>query len=279
MKPLARLLLLGCGYTGLEVARQAHEKGLGVLATTRSAARAPELERAFARPLVVDGLSYDALAAHVDESTALIITHPPDGRSDAACAALVRSAFSAVYLSSTGVYGDTRGIIDDSTPVAPESARDKLRVEAENAWLGAGATVLRVAAIYGPGRGQHERIRSGSARIVGDGSHYVCRLHVTDVARALLRCAELQLGARSYVAADDEPAQQGEVIRYLAERLGVPTPASVPLSAAPETLRHDRRVDASGFKAISGLSWIYPNYRVGFAACLSAEERPAKSGQ
>jgi nucleoside-diphosphate-sugar epimerase len=131
--------------------------------------------------------------------------------------------------------------------------------------------VLRVAAIYGPGRGQHERIRSGSARIAGDGSHHVCRLHVTDLARALLRAAELRLGPRSYVIADDEPAPQGEVIRYLAQRLGLPTPESVPLSAAPETLRHDRRVDASGFKRDTGLSWVYPSYRVGFDACLSAE--------
>lgn len=271
MKDLARILLLGCGYTGLEVARQAHARGLEVLATTRSASRAPELARAWATPLVVDSLSYDALAAHVDERTALIISYPPDGRSDAACAPLVRSAHSAAYVSSTGVFGDTRGVIDDSTPPAPDAPRNKLRVEAENAWRGAGAAVLRAAAIYGPGRGQHVRILSGSARIAGDGAHYVSRIHVTDLARALLRTVELRLGPSSFVIADDEPATQGDVIRYLAELLGVPTPAQVPLDDAPETLRHDRKIDSSGIKRATQLAWIYPSYRSGFPAALAAE--------
>lgn len=271
MKDLARILLLGCGYTGLEVARQAQQQGLRVLGTTRSAARAQELEQAGATPLVVDSLSYDALAAHVDESTALIITYPPDGRSDAACAALVRSAHSAAYVSSTGVYGHTRGVIDDKTPPAPDAARNKLRVEAEYAWRNAGAAVLRAAAIYGPGRGQHVRILSGSARIAGDGAHYVSRIHVVDLARALLRAVELRLGPNAYVVADDEPATQGDVVRYLAELLGVPTPASVPLDDAPETLRHDRKIDPSGIKRATQLEWLYPSYRSGFPAAIAAE--------
>jgi nucleoside-diphosphate-sugar epimerase len=133
---------------------------------------------------------------------------------------------------------------------------------------------LRAAAIYGPGRGQHERVRSGSARIAGDGSHHICRIHVADLAHGLLQAVTLRLGAQAYVVADDLPAPQGEVIRYLAARLGVPVPASVPLESAPETLRHDRQVDASRFKRDAALSWRYPTYREGFEACLRAEAEP-----
>lgn len=270
--PLARILLLGCGFTGLTVARQARARGLDVRATTRNAQRSAELASAGAAPLVLAHLDAASLASHVDAQTALIATFPPDGQTDANCAALAARAYASVYVSSTGVYGNTRGHIDDATPAAPDSPRNALRLAAEQAWRAAGATVLRVAAIYGPGRGMHERVRSGSARIAGDGKHRVCRIHVEDLALALLRSAELRLGPQTYVIADDEPAEQGEVVRYLAARLGVSCPASVPLDAAPETLRHDRAIDATRFKRESGLRWRYPTYREGFEACLRAEQ-------
>jgi nucleoside-diphosphate-sugar epimerase len=269
---LARILLLGCGYTGLEVTRQARARGLDVQATTRNAQRSEALANAGAAPIVLAALDAESLAPHVDARTALIVSFPPDGHTDALCAPLAARAYASVYVSSTGVYGSTHGHIDDDTPVAPDSPRNELRVAAEQRWRSAGATVLRVAAIYGPGRGQHERVRSGSARIAGDGQHHVCRIHVEDLALALLRSAELRLGPQTYVVADDQPARQGDVVRYLAARLAVPCPAEVALGAAPETLRHDRRIDASRFKRDAGMHWRYPTYREGFEACLRAEQ-------
>jgi hypothetical protein len=267
MGELARLLLLGWGYLGLELPRPARGGGLVVLATTRSAERHPELNRAGALPLAFDPT---ALAAQVDERTALIVTLPPDGQTDARCAELARLAGAAVYVSSTGVFGAARGRIDDSTPAQPDGRRAAQRLAAEQVWRAAGACVLRAAAIYGPGRGMHERIQRGSARIAGDGRHHICRIHVEDLAHAALRAVALRL-RDTYVIADDEPAPQGEVVRYLAERLGLPCPPAVPLEAAPETLRHDRQIEATRFKRDANLSWRYPNYRVGFAACLAAE--------
>jgi nucleoside-diphosphate-sugar epimerase len=271
MARLGRVLLLGCGYTGLELARQARARGLEVIATTRSAERAAELHTAGATPLVVSALDETTLAPLVDDTTALIVTFPPDGQSDARCAQLALHAFASAYVSSTGVYGNLRGPIDDDTPAVPDTARARQRLAAEEVWRAAGATVLRSAAIYGPGRGMHERVRAGSARIAGDGRHHVCRIHVEDLASALLCCVERRLGPRTYVIADDEPAPQGEVVRYLAERLGLPCPPSVPLAEAPETLRHDRQIDASRFKREAQLSFRYPTYREGFEACLDAE--------
>jgi nucleoside-diphosphate-sugar epimerase len=276
---LRSLLLLGCGYTGLEVARQARALGWSVAATTRSEARRAELEQAGITALVHAQPTLEALAARVDASTGLIVSFPPDGQTDARLAPLAAHAFASAYVSSTGVYGDTRGRIDDSTPPAPDSPRNALRVAAETLWRAQGATILRVGAIFGPFRGQHERVRSGSARIAGDGSHFVCRLHVEDLAAALLRALSLRLGSESYVVADDQPAPQGEVVRWLAARLGVPVPASVPLAGAPETLRHDRQVDACRFKRDAGIAWRYPTYREGFEACLRAEEEEKERGR
>lgn len=274
---LQKLLLLGCGYTGFELVRQARARGLAVMATTRAEAHAAAIEASGARALVLNAQSDAPLRAFVDAATAVIVSYPPDGSSDARFAPLARHAYASAYVSSTGVFGASQGRIDDHTPVAPDTPRSAERITAEGLWHAAGACILRAAAIYGPGRGQHERVRSGSARIAGDGRHHICRIHVEDLAHALLEVVTLRLGPETYVIADDCPAEQGEVIRFLAQRLGVPVPPSVPLESAPETLRHDRRVDASRLKRDAQLSWRYPNYREGFEACLRAEAAAERS--
>lgn len=270
---LKRLLILGCGYTGLALVRAARELDLEVVATTRSLAHVAAIEQRGARALRLEREGTELLQRELTENTALVVTFPPDGSSDARWAPLAPRAYAAAYVSSSGVYGQRSGAIDDNTPPTPDSPRTQLRLEAERHWQAAGATVLRAAAIYGPGRGQHERVRSGSARIVGDGSHHICRIHVEDLARALLASVRLRLGPEAYVVADDLPAPQGEVVRFLSARLGVQVPPSVPLESAPETLRHDRQLDASRFKRDAQLSWRYPTYREGFDACLLAESQ------
>jgi len=269
--PVRKLLLLGCGFLGQRVLRHARELGLPCTVTTRDAARAASLRQLGAEVLVQPQLSPSALRAAVDENTGILVSFPPDGRSDASCAPLAGLARSSVYVSSTGVYGKRSGRIDDSTPVAPDSARAEARLSAERAWRAEGACVLRAAAIYGPGSGMHTRLRAGSARIVGDGAGFVCRIHVDDLAALALACLRQQVARETFVVADDEPARQGDVVRYLAQRLGMAVPPSVPLEAAPETLRHDRQVDASGIKRRLSMGLRYPTYREGFEACLAEE--------
>jgi nucleoside-diphosphate-sugar epimerase len=279
-----KVVVLGCGYVGLALAARVRDSKIQVLGTTRGG-REAELRAAGITPISLapatpsgrgvddeDSL-LDLLAPYVDAETALVATFPPDGATDLAVASLAQRAGAAVYLSSTGVYGDRHGVIDDLSEPAPDSPRTTLRLRAEELWRAAGATVLRVAAIYGPGRGMHVRVREGSARIAGDGRQYISRIHVDDLVSAIWRSIERRLGPEAYVIADDEPAQQGEVVRYLAELLGVPVPASQALESVSETLRHDRRVDASRFKSHAGVTWQYPTYRAGFAACLAIEQQ------
>jgi len=268
---LTRLLLLGCGFFGRRLLELAREQGLSCTATTRRDEHAPALEARGARVLVQEPLSFSALAAEVDAHTGLVVSFPPDGVSDERLAPLAARAHSALYISSTGVYGNLSGRIDDHTMPRPDSPRAAARLAAEQHWRAASATILRAAAIYGPGSGMHTRMRAGSARIVGDGSGYVCRIHVDDLARLALACLAQRLRSETFVVADDEPARQGEVVTYLANLMALPVPAAVPLESAPETLRHDRQVDASGIQRRLSISLRYPSYREGFAACLAAE--------
>jgi nucleoside-diphosphate-sugar epimerase len=266
-----RIVVLGCGFVGLEVVRLALARGLEVIGTTRGEITTRELGGKPFETRAVPVLTRDVVASLVGPDAAALVTFPPDGRTDDDIAPALAGARS-VYVSTTGVYGRARGRVDESTDVDPTEPRANERLAAERAYLAAGATVLRAAGIYGPGRGLHRRIASGAFRIPAGGTNVVSRIHVTDLARfALELLGEDTLRGRTFVVADDAPVPQIEVIRWLCDRLGVPVPPDAPLDEVPTTLRHDRAVDNARVKRALAMSLEFPTYREGFEACLAAE--------
>jgi len=268
------LLILGCGFVGTEVARRAVAAGHRVAATTRQSDGRQALERLGVELHAAPALTGDLVQRLVGPNVNVLVAFAPDGRTDAEIAPRLAAAAHVVYISTTGVYGARRGHIDEATPVDPAEPRARDRLDAERGYGDAGATLLRAAGIYGPGRGLHLRLKSGTFRIPGDGSGVVSRIHVADLARLVLGIfRRVPEGARGdvFVAADDTPVPQLEVIEWLCRRLALPMPPRVPVEEAPATLRHDRAVDNRRIKTWTGLSLLYPSYREGFESCLSEE--------
>jgi nucleoside-diphosphate-sugar epimerase len=276
------LLILGCGFTGTEVARRAIAAGHRVVATTRQSERREPLQRLGVDLHIVPALTADLVRRWVDASVHVLVAFAPDGVTDAEIAPALAGAAHVVYVSTTGVYGAHRGRIDEETPVDPTEPRAAERLAAERRYRDAGATIVRAAGIYGPGRGLHVRIESGNFRIPGDGKGIVSRIHVADLAQLILgifRLAREGKRGEVFVAADDTPVPQIEAIEWLCRRLGRPTPPHVPLNQAPETLRHDRAIDNRRIKSWTGLALLYPSYREGFEACITGDsELPSRRG-
>mgnify|MGYP003406653951 FL=1 len=152
-----RLLILGCGYTGLAALRMAAARGIEVLACVRSQARQAELEHEPARVLLMPVLDA-SVVEHIDARTHVLLAFPPDDATDSELAPCLTNAHSIAYISSTGVYGSLRGRIDDATALPdPNTLRAQRILRAEQRYRVQGATVLRSAAIYGPDRGLHAR--------------------------------------------------------------------------------------------------------------------------
>lgn len=204
------------------------------------------------------------VAALVTPETHVVVTFPPDDTTDARVAASLPACAAITYVSATSVYGSEHHAIDDATPVAvapsPSGAR---RLAAEAAWRARGATVLRAPAIYGPDRGLHVRILQGAHRIPGDGSGFVSRIHVDDLAALVL--AAPGAPGETFVVGDDEPASHLDVVRFVCDAHGVPLPPFVPLETVHETLRANRRVDGSRALARLGVALRWPTYRLGMA--------------
>jgi nucleoside-diphosphate-sugar epimerase len=266
------LVILGCGFVGLEVMRLARAEGFDVIGTTRGGSRAADLGLGFEMRTFAE-LTRPIVEALVPEGARVLVAFAPDGRTDAAIAPALGRA-RVVYVSTTGVYGRARGHVDETTEVDPSEPRAAERLAAERVYRDAGATVLRAAGIYGPWRGLHRRLLGGEFKIPGSGTNVVSRIHVTDLARwslAMLGPAGERHRGEAFVVADDAPVPQIEVIRWLCDRLALPLPPEAPIAEVAPTLRHDRSVDNARIKRALATSLLFPTYREGFEACLAAE--------
>ena len=177
------------------------------------------------------------------------------------------------------MYGDLQGgWAFEWRNVAPASERSKRRVRAENQWLGSGAHIFRLPGIYGPERSPFEKLRNGDAtNVVKDGQVF-SRIHVEDIARAILSSMARPNPGQTYNIADDAPAPPHLVTAFAGELLGIdPGPpvafANADLSPMARSFYAEcKRVPNA--RAKSELGWMpqYRTYREGLRATLEAEE-------
>lgn len=273
MEPNVSVAVLGAGYTGEAVLRAAARLGLTATAIVRREERARELrERGYSATAMTD--FGDGLAGALPPRAHVIVTFPPDGVVDqrAAKACSDAGVGRITVVSSTGVYGSQSGVIDDRTPVtARPSPAATLRLAAEDVWRSLGAVVLRAPAIYGKDRGLHLRVIRGEHKIPGDGSGFISRLHVDDLAALLLAGPRAKPGD-TFVVGDAEPAPHRQVIDWICAHYSAPRPPEVPLDSVHESLRGDRRVDGSRALRELGVVLRYPSYRDGMQSASAVDE-------
>jgi len=254
------------------VARRFLDRGARVIATTRNAAALDHLRVLGAEVYPYAAESQEALP--FSASDALVLhSIPPAATGDATpriIAALGSMPSRIVYISTTGIYGAQREVTERSEP-DPQSPRECLRLDAERAVTSSpwSSMILRPAAIYGPGRGIHQSMQRHEYRLVGDGSNFVSRIHVEDLA-AHVESALLTKLEGAWPVADDHPCTALEIAEFCSKLLGVPMPESAAPADVLFTRRADRRVDGRAIRGRLGISLRYPSYREGIPASMSA---------
>lgn len=260
------IVLLGVGNVALHVAKLLSSR-CTIFGTTRSSERVPLLEAAGIRPILVTG---EALPKQLLEDANVLVSFPPDVTTDLAWSSQCADCRRIVYISSTGVYGKTTGVINEGSPVDSEDPRAASRLDSENIWRQRGATILRCPGLYASETGMH--LRMSHLKIPGDGKNYVSRIHLDDLARIIAACFENQMGNSTYVVGDLEPSTHIETITWLCNRMGVEVPGFAELSEVSPTLRGNRQIDASKLLHELNITLQYPSYRDGYGAILAATE-------
>ena len=278
-----RVLIAGCGYVGCELARRLVAEGHEVWGLRRNPASLPE----GVHPVAAD-LQDPELARHLPPAELIVYAAASDGGTPEAYRAIyvdgVRNTVAAlqeregppverfIFVSSTGVYGDTGGDwVDEDSATEPDSFRGSEVLEGEEVALAAPfpSLVLRLGGIYGPGRNRLLRmVAQGRARCPGDGPIWSNRIHRDDAARALEHLLTVPDPHPVYLGIDDEPTPLCQVYREVAVMLDAPEPQVDPDQGRDRSNKRcsNRRLRESGF------TFLYPSFREGYGAMIAAGE-------
>ncbi|HKE97138.1 MAG TPA: NAD-dependent epimerase/dehydratase family protein [Povalibacter sp.] len=247
-------LIVGCGYVGQRLALRLADR-YDITGVVRSPERVATLTAAGIRAVGLD-LDRVRLGSWIPEKleqAAIFYLAPPPamGESDLRLDRFLQLATvpprAFVYMSTTGVYGDTNGApVDESSPVQPLTDRARRRVSAEEmtrVWCTerrVRRVILRVPGIYGPGRLPLERLRRREPALHPDEAGVGNRIHVDDLVEACVAAAVNEEARGVYNITDGNSGSSTHYLDRLAALAHLPPAPRVSMDEAQLTFSQER---------------------------------------
>ena len=277
-----KFLIFGGGFSGSFFAETIRKFGCNTLTSSRSEKKDPH---SFVfnseKDLVPNEKIFDGV-------THILSCIPPDKNGKDPVLGSLKSNLKSLsldwvgYLSTTGVYGNTKGDwVSEIDQPNPCQKRSQKRLNCEKEWIESGLPVqiFRLPGIYGPGRSTFEAIRNQKIRVISKKDQVFSRIHVADITNAIIYLLQNKNSLKFYQIiniADDEPCSQIEVIQYCYDLLGLTMPKPILFEDAKEELSpiaqsfwmENRRVSNKLLCETLGYKLIYKNYKVGLKNCF-----------
>ncbi len=290
-----RVLIVGCGYVGLPLGGELVRRGHEVFGLRRSARAGADLKSAGISPLIGDITKPTDLArlprqydwvvncasssgGNVEDYRSLYLR----GTHNLIEWLATAPSTKFVYTSSTSVYAQTGGeLVTETSPTEPAAETGQVLVQTEGVLLEAArqkgfpAVILRLAGIYGPGRGYwFKQFLKGEAVIEGKGDRVLNMIHRDDVVGAIIAALECGKAGEVYNAADDEPATQLVFFEWLSGALGKALPPFVAevTQGARKRGATNKRVSNAKLKAELGYRLKYPTFREGYGTEINRSQ-------
>lgn len=235
------VLIAGCGWLGNAVAERLIARGDRVTGLRSDVSRAESLRALGMTPLALDLADPDAVS-HLPEDIEAVLALQAAKGGDAAA---YRRAYlnvnetllayahrhplrGFVYSGSTGLFGQRDGSeIHEGTPPQPTGPTGEILAEAEQQLLSAAKAglpvrVVRLSGLYGPGRlWMLDRVRQGLMPLGPGDETWMNACHQDDAADTLIAALDRGQDGAIYHATDEQPMRRGELIRFIADRLGI----------------------------------------------------------
>ena len=275
-------LSFGHGYTAQALTPYLNDKGWKVFGTSRTKDNFSNIEKSGAIPILWGS---DELRSVIREAALVLSSVSPANGSDPVIKMYGEDLKEnsnrikwAGYLSTIGVYGDTKGKwVDESSPLKPSTNRGIARLNAEKEWFKYNllpAHIFRLGGIYGPNRSPFQKVLQGKAvKIIKPGQVF-SRMHIRDIVQTLLASISKPKPYSIYNLCDDNPAPPQDVLSYAAKLLSVKQPPTVNFEDAnlSEMARsfyaENKRVSNKLIKSELGVDLMYPDYKVGLENLL-----------
>ena len=274
-------LIFGCGFSGSFFAKTVRQLGCNALTSSRSEKKDPNnFVFNSENGLVPNKKIFNGI-------THILSCIPPDKNGNDPVLGTFKNELKSLslewvgYLSTTGVYGNTKGDwVSEIDQANPFQSRSYKRLNCEKEWIESGLPVqiFRLPGIYGPGRSTFEAIRNKKIRVISKKNQVFSRIHVADIANAIIYLLQNKNSLKFHQIiniADDEPCSQIEVIQYCYDLLGSKMPKPILFEDAKKEMSpiaqsfwmENRRVSNKLLCETLGYKLIYKNYRVGLKNC------------
>ena len=277
-----KFLILGCGFSGSFFAKTVRQLGCTALTSSRSENKDPNSFIFNSEKGIVPNEKIFNGTTHV------LSCIPPDNNGNDPVLGSLKNKLKSLplewvgYLSTTGVYGNTKGDwVSETNHPKPLQNRSHKRLNCEKEWIESGLPVqiFRLPGIYGPGRSTFEAIRTNKIRVISKKNQVFSRIHVADITNAILYLLQNKNSLKFHQIiniADDEPCSQIEVIQFCYDLLGLQMPKPILFEDAKEKLSpiaqsfwmENRRVSNKLLCATLGYKLIYKNYKIGLKNCF-----------
>ena len=276
-----KFLILGCGFSGSFFAKTIRGLGCTALTSSRSENKDP------------NSFVFNSENGTVPNNkifngvTHILSCIPPDKKGNDPVLGSLKNKLNSLslewvgYLSTTGVYGNTKGDwVSEIDKPNPFQKRSHKRLNCEKEWIESGLPVqiFRLPGIYGPGRSTFEAIKNQKIRVISKKNQVFSRIHVADITNAIIYILQNKDSLKFHQIiniADDEPCSQIEVIQYCYDLLGLTMPKPILFEDAKEELSpiaqsfwmENRRVSNKLLCETLGYKLIYKNYKIGLKNC------------
>lgn len=294
-----RVLMLGFGKIGRQVAAKLVAAGYHVTAVCRSAKQTSLSNISFALGDLTQA-NFVATLPFASHDKLLIIL-APNARNEAA----YQSAFAdtaklitaqlgkmsstnpkngaaalpqTLFVSSTAVYGQDDGsFCDEMSHAMPEKFNGKLLLEAENTYrncLGDRLAVVRPSGIYGLGRNYMVR-KAQSMSEPENQTRWTNRIFDQDLVHILTQFALMPNPPTLCIATDNSPAKQADVLSYIRSELRLPM--LVEKNTQPNSTIHKTMTGKRLVSRTLPSHWLtMPSYHSGYRAIIDHAEQCAK---
>ncbi|KGG03317.1 Nucleoside-diphosphate-sugar epimerase [Prochlorococcus marinus str. MIT 9321] len=276
-----KFLIFGCGFSGSFFAKKIRQLGCNALTSSRTENKDPN---SFVFNSENGTIPNEKI---FDGATHILSCVPPDKNGNDPVLGSLKNKLKSLslewvgYLSTTGVYGNTKGgWVSEIDQPNPFQKRSHKRLNCEKEWIESGLPVqiFRLPGIYGPGRSTFEAIKNRKIRVITKKNQVFSRIHVADITNAIIYLLKNKNSLKFYQIvniADDEPCSQIEVIQYCYDLLGLKMPKPILFEDIKEELSpiaqsfwmENRRVSNKLLCETLGYKLIYRNYKIGLKNC------------
>ena len=192
-----------------------------------------------------------------------------------------------VYISTTGVYGDSGGgWIDESAPTSPDRESSRVCLCAEQVvakWAtieNHHGTSLRLGGLYGPNRVPYGKQLMAGEELAASPAGYLNLIQVDDAARITCLVAGTKTLPDVLNVTDGEPVIRKDYFQEIARLVGAPEPRYA-IRNTTSTRRNvaDRQISNARLRKHLAFELQFPSYRDGLADAIEntePEEHPAR---